>query len=928
MPASLMAWIVSLLAVASLLTPLAAAALPDHRAYELVTRYEAGGHESGLNGVETGLGVPSVDGNSVDWEGIGACCGASSAAVNLFQSFRQGHGWQTKALTPSPPEPLYGIFEEQGPMFFTPDLRQTIFATPVSYAAGDDRPKRSNSYDLYLQGPDGSMTWLSQGPFGTGSSRHAAEFDGATPDAGKVVFSSAEALTANAKGLPETERGPQYLYLRDVEHGTTTLIDVNNVGEVMGDEGAMLGNGSWLNEELVPANYNGTTTNAVSADGSKVFFETPAIRYGSGEPHLYMRDLATSTTTPLDDPSLPGSARYEGASVNGELVFFTSDEGLNGAPSATELYAFNTTAGQIGSIPPMSAAPISLGNGATEPTTTLTAEALSGSSALVVASTAGFNTGRTVEVEGEELKVHSVLSATELEVSGSLAATHPSGASLTQRVGAIVGESAIANDGSLVYFVSNDVLANNANPLGRTAVSSQPNMYLYDTHSGQTTFVATLAWADVNSCGLNCGSGGPAGLVAQPDVARPSYPSRDGSVLVFESSGNLTEQDPAPTTHLTSALPYGESTLQVESTAGFLPHHTITLDTGTAEELEVIESVNGPTELTLVSNDGLHSVRGEHPAATTITQPDVEDYRYDTSNHSLICISCTAPGVTPEGSATLGPSGGGSYIPPGQATPMSEDGSQIFFESSNALLAGVQTVPPSTEKEARNIYEWENGQLSLISDGSTAEFALDGTTSSGDDVFFATSKHMTVNETNGYQEIYDARVGGGFAPPPAEPTPCVAQECRLPSSAPGVFFSTPASATIGGPSVPQLGLVTPTFAVANITAAQRARLARSGVLTLTVTGTAPGKFNATAMAKLRGKSHRVANAAATLSKPGAVTVKLHLSKGAVAQLAAKKALTVHLEVSYTASSTVKLAVLTLHAPTAHTSAARRHGSHA
>src|SRR4029077_17020919 len=70
---------------------------------------------------------------------------------------------------------------------------------------------------------------------------------------------------------------------------------------------------------------------------------------------------AAGTTTPLDDPGSTGFARYEGASKDGSLVFFRSNEGLGGSAADLELYAFNTTAQAIGVVPAMTAVPVSDG---------------------------------------------------------------------------------------------------------------------------------------------------------------------------------------------------------------------------------------------------------------------------------------------------------------------------------------------------------------------------------------------------------------------------------------------------------------------------------------------------------------------------------------------------------------------------------------
>jgi hypothetical protein len=846
--------------VVAAILPAGATALPDHRAYELVTRFTEGGREVGMGGVEAESGLPSVTGEALDWGSLGACCGATAGAGNLYQSERLANGWQTRSVTPPAGEGLDGLFEGQAPVFITNDLQQSVWATPLSYTPGDHRPKYAEDYDLYLQGPEGSLKWLTQGPFGTGSGHYSAEFDAATPDANEVVFSSAEQLTANATGLASLNRPPQYLYVRNVAEETTTLIDVNNNNELISPDGAALGNGDWLNENLIPSDYEGTTTNAISADGTKVFFESPTARSDEVPegvvPHLYMRDLADDTTTALDDPSSSSSAQYEGAGADGSLVFFTSSEGLDGAPTATELYEFNTTSSPIGPAPPMSAIPI------------------------------------------------------------------------TTDAGGIVGISAIANDGSRVYFVADEALASNTNPLGHTALAGQPNLYVYDTASGGTTFVTTLASPDVSSCDFTCASTGASGLVAEPDVARPAYPTPTGEVFVFASTGDITGEAQEPTTKLTAQAETGTHTLSVESTAGFLPNRTIAIDTGAAEELATVEAVDSPTELTLSEyepsyNNGLY---GEHAAGATVTELYAQYYRYSSAEDSLVCISCTPAGVVPSGSANLGGGGGGSYAPPGQTTPMSEDGSRIFFASPNQMVPEVQTVT-STNREPNSVYEWEHGHVSLISNGSSINAGLDGTTPSGNDVFIVTRAELIPGAMTGSdQEIYDARVEGGFPAPTPEP-PCEGSNCRPPVTTTTMFSSVPASATLGA-DVEVQGVVSPMYAVTAVTAAQRRHLARTGSLTVTVTATASGEIAASAMAKVHGKTQRVAYAEATLAKAGKIALALHLSNAARAQLARAKTLTLHLEISYSQSPTVKLAELTLHAPARVAALRRRRAGHA
>jgi hypothetical protein len=150
--------------------------------------------------------------------------------------------------------------------------------------------------------------------------------------------------------------------------------------------------------------------------------------------------------------------------------------------------------------------------------------------------------------------------------------------------------------------------------------------------------------------------------------------------------------------------------------------------------------------------------------------------------------------------------GGGSYAPPGTAISMSEDGSRIFFNSSDQLspedinsrvVAGTTTNP----RRDLDAYEWENGQVSLISGGvATTQAALDGTNPSGKDVFFTSAEGLVPQDTDGSDfDIYDARVDGGFPSPQpsSSSTPCAGSGCRGPL-APPPTFATPGSLLLQG----------------------------------------------------------------------------------------------------------------------------------
>jgi hypothetical protein len=616
-----------------------ARALPDGRAYELVSPVER-------NGVIPGMTLSSPDGNTVDWTGLGGLGDATSGAFNLYQSQRGGDGWQTTSPSPAPVVPL-GFLELQAPIFWSTDLGRVLYTTPEPYAAGD---QDGGSLDLYMEQPNGELTWISQGTKG-GTARFPVTFDGATRDGNSVVFNTAESLVAAAVGAEETPyNSAAYLYVRDVSHSETQLVNVGNEGTLLNTEGAILGNGGDLTTgeppvlQYEPSDQFGTTTNAISNDGSKIFFESPAPAddeyriSGREHPvHLYMRENG-DTTVQLDG-SGPGESRYAGASEDGSRVFFLSNEGLAGAPSDQELYEYDTDTETL--------TPISVAEGPSGPVD-----------------------------------------------------------------GAVVGVSAISNDGSHVYYIAKGRLADNANSEGELAEEGAPNLYVYDTDTGKNTFIAVLDTADTEPAPEK-----PGPLVLSLDIERPAIPTPDGSVLVFESKTDLTGQN---------ASAFGEI------------------------------------------------------------------YRYEASTGALECLSCTPFGVEPTGSATFGATGGGSYAPSDYLAPMSVDGSRVFFESPDSLT-GPAAAPGSS---TTSVYEWEGGTVAPIAEGRPqASVLLNGTTPSGDDVFFTTALKLVPKDVeDGEFNIYDARVDGGFpesGPPPA--SSCEGSGCRAPLPPPPTF-GVPASA--------------------------------------------------------------------------------------------------------------------------------------
>ncbi len=804
------------------------ASLPDNRALELVSPVQK-------NGETPYAAVPSTNGEAVDFQARGALPGAGSGGLNLYRATRGSSGWQTESLTPTPSKPL-GALELQAPLWTSGDLTQTIFTTPSSYSPADED---NGALSLYGSGGAG-QTLLSQGTQG-GSEEKSATFDAASPDGQHVVFSSGASLLPSATGLePQTAPEAQYLYQRDVGSGETNLLSLDSSGQPAGyaattlpegyepgpgvlkvadlegflpgqaitvgsgpsaettkissilfeegtpvlevntghslptayppgtpvahlAEGAILGDGSNLGSsappagEYLPANTgSGSTTNAVSADGSKAFFEAP--NPATGQPvGLYMRHGNSTVKIAgarqygtvaaglfVQELGVSGFARYQGAAADGSLVFFSSDEGLAGATPGRELYEFNTTEHAIGGVATLTVRPVSAGlGGDSSPATTLVSPAQNTSGAsqtITVASTAGFHPGDEILFAPYELTRHRRISAE----TGTIASVDGATDEITLIAG-LVGAggkgippgtelhavhpahaTAISNDGSHVYFVSEGgVLAENENSQGASASPTGPNLYLYDTQTNETTFIAILAKKDVEDSKDH-----PSGLAARLDVSRPAVPTPDGKVLAFASAANLTGQNP--------------------------------------------------------------------------WQRHTEIYRYSVAGETLQCLSCTEPGVPPTGDASFGETAGGTYAPPSLTSPMSEDGSMVFFDTPDSLVAEDQNsaAPPSPKFEdptSTDVYQWTTAGLSLISSGTaTTPAVLQGTDPSGRDVLFTSTQAVPGSPDGGYENVIDARLGGGFPSAEEAATPtCAGAGCRE-AFGPAPLFGPPATLNSSG----------------------------------------------------------------------------------------------------------------------------------
>jgi hypothetical protein len=283
--------------------------------------------------------------------------------------------------------------------------------------------------------------------------------------------------------------------------------------------------------------------------------------------------------------------------------------------------------------------------------------------------------------------------------------------------------------------------------------------------------------------------------VAAPGLAGIVTVARDGSSFVFEdSAASPFELD------RWSAGPHGGSVTRIAQ----LPH---------SEDLCGGVSCVGPARL--VDHNNVLVFSAEAPiAGFNDTGSFMQIFRYDFASNELSCVSCPPAGIPPSGDAVLSQpdnyfnftyiiSGTPQYVV-ADTRGVSADGSRVYFDTPDPLVL-------RDTNGKRDVYEWENGAVFLISSGSSPDHSLFlDSSESGGDAFFTTTSELVQGDTDLSFDVYDARVPrpGDVLPP--ESVPCQGDVCQGPPSVPSLL-GLPASATFDG-----LGNVSATVAAPTV----------------------------------------------------------------------------------------------------------------
>jgi hypothetical protein len=340
-----------------------------------------------------------------------------------------------------------------------------------------------------------------------------------------------------------------------------------------------------------------------------------------------------------------------------------------------------------------------------------------------------------------------------------------------------------SHDGSMVFFLTAQALLP-GNP--------GENLYEYDFNAPPGNRVTAIS---------HIGSGSAAEVLGEVAL------SNDGARVYFVARGVLTTVANGVGATAIAGAPnlyvYDTQT----RTMGFVA--TLASDDAAEWAANVAER-----KVDINSNGGFLLFLSSNNVTPDASGSEAQLYLYDAETANLTRISIGNRGFNDNGnnlSAPIGIAGGGLAFsePEPLRHSMSDDGSYVFFESAAALTPnGLDNACAHEEGgvcrvSAENVYEYHEGQVSLISDGQdrhavlgASTTSLVGTDASGANVFIHSADPLASPDSAVQRSIYDVRIGGGL-PAPAAGATCQEGACQGPV-APAPATPIAASSTFAG----------------------------------------------------------------------------------------------------------------------------------
>jgi hypothetical protein len=691
--------------------------LPDCRAYEMITPPYKGGWVA--HGLQYSPPPVSPDGShliGLDFAGFAGTENLEQGGAQFgatYEFSRTPSGWTTEALVP--PASLSARSEFLGA---SSDLTRSLWQLLVQSKEGEE-PKEILGFKLAVRdaGPGGTPRFTDVGPSARpgspGGLNQGGSVAGASgdlqhilisvPSEGGQLFPGDTTLEGDTSlyeysGTGNTE--PALVGVRNPEALKGTP-HVNEHAELLSECGTTLGS----------AQQGASTYNAISADASVVYFTalhgacvTPPVN------ELYAR-VNGSRTVAISEPAMTPQREVECGGVCREAQ--TAEDGKKRSEG--------------------------LFRGASE----------DGSKVFFTTSQPLLNGDRDTGTDLYEADLGPNGVQRLVQVSHGDETDPTPGANAN-----VMGVARISQDGSHVYYAAQGVLTRRANRLGAAAEPGGFNLYVYDTGTGKTSFVATLVTKEEVAeeyrrmiIKRECKE-----EFTQPEVEKCEERTRQEVDRQLPPRVGLGQEDRRPF----QATPDGRFAI-FRSTRAL----TGVEDTSTAAQLFEYDA----REETLVRVS-----IGACPSPKTTCTPSE---RFNGNGNV----------TDPKDEAIILTPSYNRYAPSGRTSSLSiaEDGTVVF--ASRARLT------PGAIEGRENIYEFRDGNVYLISPGDepvpleiseeVGPKRLLGTDESGRDVFFFTTDKLVPQHVDTQAAWYDAREGGGF-PAPAAPVACSGDACQGP----------------------------------------------------------------------------------------------------------------------------------------------------
>jgi len=671
-----------------------------------------------------------------------------------------------------------------------PDCRAYEQASPVDKSGLDVE----GFQDILAASPDGSRVSFYNG---TGSGMPVS--GGGYQDFATLLSSRHGEAWSTQRLLPPEELGEQAGFIGASQDLRFALVETSRRG-INGRSGLfVIDTVDFAVTPIVPFDSQGEATGSfgqysydgISADGSRVFFETKYQLTPNAAPkrdNLYMWDRASGAVSLVGVlPGASGEAPLSG-SYGGAYRWYHNPSTLSGGSLAglyvEALHAITPdgdqayfTAGRTGQLY------LRRGLTGSSPTTVWVSEANdgvedpwveeigeeypaafqeatpNGSRAFFLSAqklTADATTGEFDE--GSDLYRYDTETETLVDITPDSDPGDFNGAEVLGLLGANA-------DGSSGYFVARGVLAD-----GGTAGGTNLYRFAEDGGNFTITFVARLANSgDARNWSPQATESGS--IAPENGLGKTSRVAPDGETLLFSSSRSLT---------------------------GF---------------------------------DNSGCING------ALCQ---ELYVYSVASASLNCVSCNPSGEKPGGDAAISTEAfnanliSQALIEGRLVRSLSADGSRIFFNSPDSLVSAdtngsggcklsIETpINRGGIPACQDVYEWEavgaaggscqkaevnGGCLYLLSSGKSKEpsFFVDAS-SDGSNAFIATSSQLVPTDKDELYDVYGVRTNGGLASQHAVPaTPCSSGEACHGSSSLAPQTSSPGTSSFQGPGNPKSG---------------------------------------------------------------------------------------------------------------------------